>query len=62
MKYFIGFGLGVTMTISMLYDYFSIFCMTLFISLIFAASVSKCFWNDVDAKKGTTAANSRTRR
>lgn len=62
MKYFGFFALGATMAVSMMYDYFSIFCMTVFISIILTLSVSKQLWNNIDTKKGTTAANSRTRR
>lgn len=59
MKYFVGFLLGVTMTISMMYGYFSVFCITLLASFIMALSVCKQLWNDVDTKKDTTAENSR---
>lgn len=55
MKYFGFFALGATMTISMMYDYFSIFCMTVFISIILTLSVSKQLWNEPDNKKDASA-------
>lgn len=55
MKYFGFFALGAVMTISMMYDYFSIFCMTVFISIILTLSVSKKLWNETDSKKSASA-------
>lgn len=61
MKYFAGFALGVAMTISMMYDYFSVFCILLFASFVLALSVCKPMMDKEDyTKKATTAANSRT--
>ena len=55
MKYLGFFALGATMTISMMYDYFSIFCISLFIGFILSLSVSKKLWNEPDNKKGASA-------
>lgn len=55
MKYFGFFALGVVMAVSMFYDYFSIFCMTVFISIILTLSVCKPIWNEPDKKKSASA-------
>lgn len=55
MKYFGFFALGAVMAISMMYDYFSIFCMTVFISIILTLSVCKPIWNKPDNKKSASA-------
>lgn len=55
MKYFGFFALGSAMTISMMYGYFSIFCISLFIGFILALSVSKKLWNEPDNKKDASA-------
>lgn len=63
MKYFAGFALGVAMTISMMYDYFSVFCILLFASFVLALSVCKPMMDKEDyTKKATAAANSRSNR
>ena len=41
MKYFAGFALGVAMTISMMYGYFTMFCISSFVSFVLALSVCK---------------------
>lgn len=55
MKYFGFFALGATMTISMMYGYFSIFCISSFVSFILTLSVSKQLWNKPDTKKDASA-------
>jgi hypothetical protein len=55
MKYFAGFALGVAMTISMMYDYFSVFCILLFASFVLALSVCKPMMDDEGKKKSASA-------
>ena len=62
MKFFAGIVLGASIVISMLYEHFGMFCWLLFVSFVLTLSFNKQLWNEPDTKKGTTAANSRTRR
>ena len=51
MKYFAGFALGVAMTISMMYDFFTVFCICLFVSFVLALSVCKPMMDKEDYTK-----------
>lgn len=63
MKYLGFFALGATMTISMMYGYFSIFCISSFVSFVLALSVCKPMMDKENyTKKATTAANSRSKK
>ena len=63
MKYFAGFALGVAMTVSMMYGFFTVFCICLFVSFVLALSVCKPMMDKEDyTKKATTAGNSRSNR
>lgn len=63
MKYFAGFALGITMAISMMYGYFTMFCISSFASFVLALSVCKPMMDKENyTKKATTAANSRSHR
>lgn len=61
MKYFAGFSLGIVMTISMMYGFFTVFCISSFASFVLALSVCKPMMDKEDyTKKGTTVASGRT--
>ena len=55
MKYLGFFTLGAMMAVSMMYGYFSIFCISSFVSFILTLSVSKQLWNNPDTKKDASA-------
>ena len=55
MKYFGFFALGVVMTISMMYECFTVFCICLFVSFVLALSVCKPMMDDEDKKKSASA-------
>lgn len=55
MKYFAGFALGVAMTISMMYECFTVFCICLFVSFVLALSVCKPMMDDEGKKKSASA-------
>lgn len=55
MKDFGFFALGVVMAASMFYDCFSIFCMSVLVTVILTMSVAKRFWNEPDKKKSASA-------
>lgn len=54
-KYFAGFALGVAMTISMMYGFFTVFCICLFVSFVLVLSVCKPMMDDGGKKKSASA-------
>lgn len=55
MKYFAGFSLGIVMTISMMYGFFTVFCISSFVSFVLALSVCKPMMDDEGKKKSASA-------
>lgn len=53
MKYFGFFTLGVTIPVSLFYGQFTIFCMSVFVTIILTMSVAKRFWNEPNKKSAS---------